>query len=121
HRRMLQQKLNLLKFASRQMAQSGAGPAQVMGRKVRDASSLCRRLHHMPNRLGCDSIAPNLSHATYSSEDDTIYPSRRGPLLPGTFRPPRNRNGTDVLPFANQVGDDPVPLGDLEIFCCEPS
>src|SRR5215469_13912834 len=72
HRRMPQQKLNLLKLASRQMAQSRAGPAQVMGRKVRDAGSLSHRPHHMPDRLGCDSIAPNLTHATYSSENDTI-------------------------------------------------
>ena len=37
NRRMPQQKLNLLKLTSRQMAQSRAGPAQVMGSKVRDA------------------------------------------------------------------------------------
>ena len=120
-RRMPQQKLNLLKLTSCQMAQSRAGPAQGMGRKVRDAGSLCRRLHHMPDRLGCDSIAPDFTHATYSSEDDTVYASRRGPLIHGTFHPRRNRNCTDVLPFANQVGDDPVPLADLEIFCFEPS
>jgi len=45
--------------------------------------------------------------------------SRRGPLIDGAFRPHGNRNGTDVLSFANQVSDHPMLLANLEIFHSE--
>jgi hypothetical protein len=91
-----------------------------MRSKVRDGSALCSRLHHMPGRFGCDSVAPDLSHSTYSSEDNTSYASRSSPLIDSAFRPRWNRNRTDVFPFANQVGDHPVFLANLEVVCFEP-
>jgi hypothetical protein len=75
----------------------------------------------MPDRFGCDSIAPDFAHAIYSPEDDTLDSSCRSPLIHGTFRPRWNRNCTDVFPFANQVSDHPVLLANLEIFCFQPS
>ena len=75
-----------------------------MGSKVSDADTLRGRFHDVPNRLGRDSIAPDLSRPTYSPEDrTTIDASRRGPLIDGAFRPHWNRNCTDVFSFANQV------------------
>jgi hypothetical protein len=41
------------------------------------------------------------------------------PLINGTFRPRWDRNGTDVLSFADQVGNHPMFLADLEIFRSE--
>jgi hypothetical protein len=91
-----------------------------MRSKVLDAGTLRGRFHHVPDRLGRDSIAPNLTQPTYSPEDcPTIDVSRRGPLIDGAFRPHWNRNGTDVLSFANEVGDHPVLLTDLEILRSE--
>src|ERR1019366_2138872 len=91
-----------------------------MGSKVLDAGTLRGRCHDVPNRLGRDSIAPDLSRPTYSPEDrTTIDASRRGPLIDGAFRPHWNRNCTDVFSFANQVSDYPVLLANLEIFCSE--
>ena len=88
-----------------------------MGSKVLDAGALRRRLHHVPDRLGRDSIAPDLTQPADSAEDRaTIDASRRGPLIDGVFRPHWNRNGTNVLSFANQVSDYPVLFADLEIF-----
>lgn len=40
-------------------------------------------------------------------------------MIDGAFRPRGDRNGADVLAFANQVGDYPVFLADLEIFRSE--
>jgi hypothetical protein len=84
------------------------------------AGTLRGRFHDVPNRLGRDSITPDLPQPTYPPEDRTIIDaSRRGPLIDGKFRPYWNRNGTDVFSFANQVSDYPVLLADLEIFCSE--
>src|ERR1019366_2058569 len=93
-----------------------------MRRKVLDAGTLRGRFHHMPDRFGRDSIAPNLTQPTYSPEDCPIIDaSRRGPLIDGAFRPHWNRNGTDVLSFANHVSNYAVLFADLEIFRSEPN
>ena len=79
-----------------------------MGSKVSDAATLRGRLHDVPNRLGRDSIAPDLPQPIDSPEDRAILDGRRrGPLIDGAFRPHWDRNGTDVLSFANQVSDYP--------------
>jgi len=86
------------------------------GSKVLDASTFGSRLHHVPDGLRRDSIAPDLIQSTYSTKDrPAVDASRRGPFIDGAFGPHWNRNGTDVLSFANQVGDHPVLLLDLEI------
>src|SRR6266851_3198185 len=88
-----------------------------MGGKALDVGSLSGRSHHVPDSLGCDSIAPDLSQPTYSPEDRaTVDAGRRGPLIDGAFRPHRNWNGADVLSFAHQVSDYPALLANLEIF-----
>src|SRR2546425_419228 len=93
---------------------------QVMGSQVLDASTLRGRFYHVPDRLRCDAIAPDLAQPTYSSEDrPTVDASRHDPLIEGAFRPHGNRNGPNVLSFANQVSDYPVLLVDLEIFRSE--
>jgi hypothetical protein len=74
----------------------------------------------MPDRFGCDSIAPDLAQPIYSPEDRaTVNAGRCGPLIDGTFRPQRNRNGADVLSFANQVSDYPPLFTNLEILRSE--
>src|ERR1700719_76559 len=91
-----------------------------MGSKVLDASPLRGRFHHVPDRLGRDSIAPDLAQPTYSPEDRaTIDASRRGPFIDGAFGPRWHRNGTDVLSFANQGASPPVLLSSLKISCFE--
>src|ERR1039458_5592982 len=85
-------------------------------------STFCGLFHHVPDRLGCNSIAPNLIHSTYSAEDrPTVDASRRGPLIDSAFRQHWNRNGTDVLPFADHVSNYAVLFADLEIFRSEPN
>ena len=91
-----------------------------MGSKVSDAATLRGRLHDVPNRLGRDSIAPDLPQPIDSPEDRAILDGRRrGPLIDGAFRPHWDRNGTDVLSFANQVSDYPMLLANLETLPSE--
>src|SRR6266852_1834823 len=91
-----------------------------MGSQVLDASTLRGRFYHVPDRLRCDAIAPDLAQPTYSPEDrPTVDASRHDPLIDGAFRSHGNRNGTNVLSFANQISNHTVLLADLEIFCLE--
>src|SRR5258708_37296639 len=58
------------------------------------------RFHHVPDRLGGDSIAPNLIHSTYSAEDrPAVDSSRRDPLIDDACRRHWHRSGTDGLSF----------------------
>ena len=114
------QKLNLLKFSARQMAYACAGAAQVMGSKVLYISALRGRFHHVPDRLGRDATAPNLTQPTHSPEyHATTDAGRCSPLVDCALRSRWHRNGTDVLSFSNQVSDYPVLLAYLEIFRSE--
>src|ERR1017187_1955372 len=88
-----------------------------MRSKVLDAGTLRGRFHNVPDRLGRDSISPDLTQPTSSPENRTpADASCRGPFIDSTLCPHWNRNCTDVLPFANPVRDYPVLLTDLEIF-----
>ena len=68
---MAEQELNLIKLAARQVAQPGACPAQVVRCEVLDARTGSRGLDNVPDRLRCDSVAPNFAEAAYSPEDGT--------------------------------------------------
>jgi len=71
-----------------------------MGSKVSDADTLRGRFHDVPNRLGRDSIAPDLPQLIYSPEDRaTIDGSRRAiwsafRIDYGTVRP-RRKDGNE--------------------------
>jgi hypothetical protein len=73
-----------------------------------------------PDRLGRDPVAPNLTQPTYSPKDRAAFDaSRCDPLIDGAFHPHWNRDGTDVLSFANKAGDYAVLLTELEILRSE--
>jgi hypothetical protein len=91
-----------------------------MRSKILDAGTFRGRFHNVPDRLGRDSIAADLTQPTYSPEDRTAADaSCRSPFIDGTLCPHWNRNCTDVLSFADQVRDYAVLLTDLEIFRSE--
>jgi hypothetical protein len=71
----------------------------------------------VPDGLRRDSIAPDLIQSTYSTKDrPAIDASRHDPHIDGAFRPEWNRNGPNVLSFANQVSNHAALLADLKVF-----
>ena len=54
-----------------------------MRSKVLDAGTLRGRLHHVPDRLGRDSILPDFTQSTYSSEDRATIDASRPDIVPG--------------------------------------
>ena len=76
-----------------------------MGSKVLDTGTLRRRLHHVPDRLGCDSIAPDLTQVTDTSEDDTIDAGS------GSSRELSERYGDQVKLFELDETDESAAAG----------
>ena len=55
HRRVTEEKLNLLEFPSSAMAKTGAGAAKIVGRETVNADSLGISFHRVPDYVGCHS------------------------------------------------------------------
>src|ERR1700724_965830 len=55
---MPQEELDLLRLASRSMAEPSTGPAQIVRRQLRHADALGGFLHNVPNRLHRHAISP---------------------------------------------------------------
>src|ERR1039458_2051713 len=99
------------------MTQSGAGATQVVRGEVRDAGAQSSTLHDMPNRFWRELFAPDLPEPAHAPKDRTCADfSSSGPFVDGPLRPHRNRDGPDVLFFADQIGDHPMLLPNLEVF-----
>src|SRR5215471_21785389 len=75
----------------------------------------------MPDRLRCDSISPYLFEPVDAPKNRPVTNGGHvDPLINGTLRPCRYRHGSNVLPLANQVSDDPVLFPELEILPFQP-
>ena len=118
---MAEKKLDLLQFAARLVAQTGAAATKVMRRQFLNASAPCRCLHDMPDRLGRDPLTPNLTVPVYTTEDQARgNVGSRHPLVNYSFSPRRHRNRTNALPFSDQIRDYPVVFPNLKILSFEP-
>src|SRR6266481_1550306 len=99
------------------MAEPSAGATQVVRSQILDVSTFGSRFHHVPDCLRRDSIAQDLIQSTYSTKDrPAIDASRHDPHIDGAFRPEWNRDGPNVLSFANQVSNHAALLTDLKVF-----
>jgi hypothetical protein len=88
-----------------------------VGSEILDIGTFGRCLYDVPDGFSCDPRTPNLIEPTDSAEyHPTIDAGCRSPLIDGAFRLHGDRNGADVLPFANEVSNDRVFLADLEVF-----
>jgi hypothetical protein len=109
-----QEKLNLFQLSSRQMAQTSAGPAQIMWSEALDSSALSSTSDDVPDCLGRDFLAPYNSipvHATENipARDVRVY----GPIIEGRLYPSRHGHSPNVLALSNQVREHPVVFPNL--------
>src|ERR1700691_2410749 len=112
---MPEQKLDLLQFASGQMAQARATAAEVMGSEICDSGPPGSPLHNMPNGFRCDVLPPDRASSANSAEDKTgRHPGSLCPAIDRAFHPVRHRNRSHVLTLPDQVGHNPVLLTDLK-------
>src|ERR1700689_2748082 len=118
---MPEQKLDLLQFASGQMAQARATAAEVMGSEICDSGPPGGPLHHVPNGFRCDVLPPDRASSANSAEDKIGRDSGSpGPAIDRAFHPVRHGNRSNVLPLPDQVGDNPVFLTDLKVVDLQP-
>src|SRR5258708_18275738 len=88
-----------------------------MRSEILDVGTFRSRFDDVPDGFRCEACAPYLSKPAYSPEKRTCTDtSCIGPLINNALCPHRNWNCANVLSFANQVGDHPVLLADLQIF-----
>jgi hypothetical protein len=55
HGRVTEEKLNLLKFPSSTMTETGAGATKIVGRETVNADSLSISFHRIPDYVACNS------------------------------------------------------------------
>jgi len=71
----------------------------------------------MPYRLRRDALTPNGASSIDAPENDSILGAGGcDPVVNRGLRPGRNRDCSDVFALADQVGDYPAVLPELNIF-----
>jgi hypothetical protein len=99
------------------VTQAGAGTPQVVRGEVLNSGAPGSGLHNMPNCLGCNSFTPNLAKPVYAPEDWARADSGNlSPFVDRALRPSGNWNGTDVLPLADQVGNNAMFFPILQVL-----
>ena len=116
HRRMPQQKLNLLQFTTTVMTQLRTCSPQVVRRDVLQTHPLTTPPNHVPDYILRDALPPNLPRPG----DCTEYPSlpdtgRSCPLIESRLDPFWYGYGADVPALADQIHYRPVTLADLDL------
>jgi hypothetical protein len=87
-----------------------------MGREGRNTGASGRSLHNVPNRLRCDVFSPNLAGSDDGAEDEAGgYPRSFCAVVHRAFHPVWLRNRSNMFALANQVGDHPNLLPDLQV------
>jgi hypothetical protein len=103
-RYVTEQKLNLVKFAAGQMAQSCAGTTEIVRRELLDARTGGGGLHDVPDHLRRHAVAPHATGLVDGAEHASVREACRGsPGVDGRLDPRGDRNGADVAPFAQEV------------------
>ncbi len=113
---MPKKQLNLFELPTSTLAQTGARPAQIVRRKLRNAGNFGRLLHHMPDCLCGDPRPQNPSSAAHATKDSPFSDiGRHQPFIEHRPDPLWNRHGPDVAPFSAQVHNCPVSLSLLNV------
>jgi len=99
------------------VAQSSAGPAQIVRGNVFKVALVASVADHVPYHILANARAPYCSHPANRSEDSTVRDAGcRGPTVDCVFDPLRHGDRADVAAFANQVNDGPVSLTGLDVI-----
>jgi len=116
-RNVAQQKLDLLQFAIRLMAETGACAPEVVRGQGRNFAVYCLLLHDAPDDFRAESGSPYpASFVDRTKESASRNTGGHGLRINSSFHPIRNRNSPYVTTFANKIGNDPVFLPLLDVL-----
>ena len=113
-RHMSQQELNLVEFATSEMAQPGAGAPEIVRGQLLDAGVLGRRLHYVPDDPRRHAITP---HAAGLLIARNARPCVKPKAVVQASRLALTQWGTGTVRtsgFAQQISDDPVLVALLD-------
>jgi hypothetical protein len=117
---MTKQELNLFQFTAIHMAKPSARPAKIVWRYMVQLHPLSNPLHHVPNDVLRDSLAPRRPMPANGAEDSTrTHLCQISPSIDCILDPSRHRNSADMTAFADQVHNGPMSLPNLSIFNCQ--
>lgn len=98
------------------MTQLGAGSPKIVGRDPLQPSFLTASLHHVPDHVLRNSIAPHPARPADRSKNPSVRDlCRQRQLVQRFLRPVRDRDGADVTALADQINNGPVPLPGLYV------
>ena len=116
NRNVSKQKLDLLEFASSDMAKTRTRAAEIMWRQLTQPELCGVVFNNVPDHSVGHEIAPGLASSTNTSKKPpATYAGCTGPLLNRPRHPIRNRHGSNVPTFSGQVDYGPVILSPLNV------
>jgi hypothetical protein len=114
---MPKQKLDLLQFATCNVAKTSARTAEVVWCQLRQAKLRRVVFDDVPHDSVCYEIAPGLPSSTNTPKEPSAgYASRRKPIVDRLLHPIGNRDGSNVPTFSCQVNYGPMVFPALEII-----
>jgi hypothetical protein len=99
------------------MAESSAGPSQIVRRQLRYADALGGFFHNVPNRLHRHAISPYPSNFVDPSEQlSSINCGCSEPIVQFGSHPIGNWNRSHVASLADQINNGPMLFALLELI-----
>src|ERR1039458_1306766 len=112
-----EEELDLVEFATRNMAEAGTRATQVVGRHLFETCLFSEGLYDIPDHLFSQASSPNEPALVDGPEDAACHNFRRpAPVVDPVFDPLRNRYGADGASFAHEIHDGPVILALLNVI-----
>src|SRR5512146_381806 len=106
---MPEQKLNLLQFSARSLAQASTAATKVMRRNVRKSRLFGRVLHNVPDRLYRKPFSPDSVQPVDFPEDLAVLDAGgHNPVFQSLSNPIGNWHRPNMTAFANHVDNRPV-------------
>jgi hypothetical protein len=114
---MSQQKLDLLQFATCNVAKTGAGATEVVWRQLRQTKLRRVVFDNVPHHSVCYEIAPGLTgSANTPKKPPAGYASREKPIVDHLLHPIGNWDSPNVPAFSCEVNYGPMIFPPLEIL-----
>ena len=115
-RNMAKQKLDLLQFASRYVAQPSAPSAQVVRRQFFDASFRSELADNVPDDLLGHTLTPDPPSSVDPTKHSSGSKSRTlDPNVKDRLHPIRHRNRPNVTRLAHEIDNGPMLLSLLQV------
>ena len=114
---MAEQKLDLLKVATRDVTEPGTRAAKIMRRQLCDSCLGGAFPHNRPDDLFSDSCTADIFVLIHPAKDSpTGYTGGLHPYIQGRFDPIRHGDRSNMPSLSYWVDNDPVPLPSSQVL-----